>query len=66
MGIPAVRTLLALVASVFGFAAMLLGLVGDGAWSLATLAIAIGLLNTAAILRREDEAKMSVACGPEN
>ena len=66
MGFASVRTLLALVSSVFGFAAMLLGIVGDGAWSLATLAIAISLLNTAAILRREDETEMSVECRPED
>ena len=60
------RTLLALVATVFGFAAMLFGIVGDGAWSLATLALALGLLNSAAILRPDDETEMSVAYGPED
>ncbi len=51
MAVPAVREILVVVASVLGFAAMLLGLVGDGASALGVIALAVGLLNTAALLR---------------
>lgn len=55
MGVPAVRPVLVAVALVLGFAAMILGLVGDGATALAAFALGVALCNTAALVPPADE-----------
>lgn len=54
MGVDPVRTVLVWVIVVLAFAALILGVLGDGATALALVALGVGLGNTAVLLTPDD------------
>jgi len=54
VGVDPVRTVLVWVIVVLAFAALILGVLGDGATALALVALGVGLGNTAVLLTPDD------------